>query len=112
MVPWVIYFVFFQAEDGIRDIGVTGVHVCSSDLRGPVPRRPCARRGHGRGRRRPSACRPAAQGSASSAGPGTPWPRVPRARGGARAGRGGVCPLGRESVVWGKSVDLGGRRII
>src|SRR3712207_4396726 len=32
MVPWVIYFVFFQAEDGIRDIGVTGVHVCSSDL--------------------------------------------------------------------------------
>src|SRR3712207_8844817 len=31
---------FFQAEDGIRDIGVTGVDVCSSDLdelRMPVP---------------------------------------------------------------------------
>src|SRR5438445_9051429 len=25
-------FFFFQAEDGIRDIGVTGVQVCSSDL--------------------------------------------------------------------------------
>src|SRR4029434_3420323 len=24
--------VFFQAEDGIRDSSVTGVHVCSSDL--------------------------------------------------------------------------------
>src|SRR5947209_10762624 len=27
-----VLFFFFQAEDGIRDIGVTGVHVCSSDL--------------------------------------------------------------------------------
>jgi len=27
------FFFFFQAEDGIRDIGVTGVQdVCSSDL--------------------------------------------------------------------------------
>src|SRR3712207_8035734 len=32
-VFWTIFF-FFQAEDGIRDIGVTGVSdVCSSDLR-------------------------------------------------------------------------------
>src|SRR5947209_15945655 len=29
----VFSFFFFQAEDGIRDIGVTGVDVCSSDLR-------------------------------------------------------------------------------
>src|SRR5476651_2814214 len=29
-------FFFFQAEDGIRDIGVTGVDVCSSDLTAPV----------------------------------------------------------------------------
>jgi len=29
----VVVFFFFQAEDGIRDIGVTGVQdVCSSDL--------------------------------------------------------------------------------
>src|SRR5438270_6607444 len=26
------FFFFFQAEDGIRDLTVTGVHVCSSDL--------------------------------------------------------------------------------
>src|SRR3712207_6724624 len=33
-VPFVCFF-FFQAEDGIRDIGVTGVSdVCSSDLGG------------------------------------------------------------------------------
>src|SRR3712207_1463747 len=37
------FFFFFQAEDGIRDIGVTGVQdVCSSDLL--VPRRPGWRR--------------------------------------------------------------------
>src|SRR3712207_7662326 len=31
----VLVFFFFQAEDGIRDIGVTGVQdVCSSDLAG------------------------------------------------------------------------------
>src|SRR5438445_5939544 len=29
-------FFFFQAEDGIRDIGVTGVQVCSSDLSASV----------------------------------------------------------------------------
>src|SRR2546421_7911251 len=27
-----LYFFFFQAEDGIRDLIVTGVDVCSSDL--------------------------------------------------------------------------------
>src|SRR2546427_7111017 len=29
-------FFFFQAEDGIRDLTVTGVHVCSSDLESGV----------------------------------------------------------------------------
>src|SRR5205809_4557808 len=29
------FFFFFQAEDGIRDVAVTGVDVCSSDLGGP-----------------------------------------------------------------------------
>src|SRR5258707_9229928 len=34
---WNIFFFFFQAEDGIRDIGVTGVQtVCSSDLNNPA----------------------------------------------------------------------------
>src|SRR3712207_7457944 len=32
-VCYIFFFFFFQAEDGIRDIGVTGVqNVCSSDL--------------------------------------------------------------------------------
>src|SRR5207245_7221170 len=31
-LPLVVLFFFFQAEDGIRDATVTGVHVCSSDL--------------------------------------------------------------------------------
>src|SRR5215217_2644051 len=42
-------FFFFQAEDGIRDIGVTGVQTCalpiSAGLRlSATPRRPLARR--------------------------------------------------------------------
>src|SRR3712207_7437317 len=28
-VVWVVDFFFFQAEDGIRDIGVTGVQTCA-----------------------------------------------------------------------------------
>src|SRR5947207_10418420 len=33
------FFFFFQAEDGIRDHCVTGVHVCSSDLRSEMQAR-------------------------------------------------------------------------
>src|SRR5688572_32535703 len=32
------FFFFFQAEDGIRDLTVTGVDVCSSDLQNLLPR--------------------------------------------------------------------------
>src|SRR5947209_8937057 len=36
---------FFQAEDGIRDIGVTGVQTCALPILEPGPRRPeCAPR--------------------------------------------------------------------
>src|SRR3712207_7974336 len=28
-VFWLVFFFFFQAEDGIRDIGVTGVQTCA-----------------------------------------------------------------------------------
>src|SRR5882757_11167162 len=63
-------FFFFQAEDGIRDIGVTGVQTCAL----------------------PISCWPGAAWSAWST----------------RAG----CARDRKSVVEGKSVDLGGRRII
>src|SRR2546429_20811 len=29
MMPWVIFVFFFQAEDGIRDVAVTGVQTCA-----------------------------------------------------------------------------------
>src|SRR5258707_10923620 len=29
LCAWLIFFFFFQAEDGIRDIGVTGVQTCA-----------------------------------------------------------------------------------
>src|ERR1022692_2803892 len=32
VLGFIVFFFFFQAEDGIRDYKVTGVHVCSSDL--------------------------------------------------------------------------------
>src|SRR3712207_8225362 len=32
-----IFFFFFQAEDGIRDIGVTGVQTCALPI-SPIPR--------------------------------------------------------------------------
>src|SRR3712207_9364936 len=78
---------FFQAEDGMRDIGVTGVQTCAlpicrgrvlrhADLR-PAPAQAPARRGHL-----------------------------------LRGGREGRHLADRKSVVSGKSVDLGGPRII
>src|SRR3712207_9595918 len=90
---------FFQAEDGIRDIGVTGVQTCALPiwvLRG-------AGRHHPRRRQR--------------AGEGLPGYLPPLRRrlrhrhaGGRRPEDGGVRD--RKSVVLGKSVDLGGCRII
>src|SRR5256886_8491033 len=43
----VLFFFFFQAEDGIRDLTVTGVQTCAlpiSSRAGPPPRRPPCRR--------------------------------------------------------------------
>src|SRR3712207_8399329 len=34
------FFFFFQAEDGIRDIGVTGVQTCALPISGDGPNRP------------------------------------------------------------------------
>src|SRR3712207_8512346 len=91
-------FFFFQAEDGIRDIGVTGVQTCALPIcpsGGPS--------GRGRGR----------SGGASGARPR--WGG--RRRRGSSARRRGACGPGtggrrgdRESGVLGKSGDLGGRR--
>src|SRR2546425_6957728 len=76
-------FFFFQAEDGIRDKLVTGVQTCALPISGP-----------GRCRR----CRASSRRGW--------WPR--RARPGGRRPR---VQIGRASCR-GKSVDLGGRRII
>src|SRR2546426_10525582 len=76
-------FFFFQAEDGIRDYKVTGVQTCA------LPISPPTRQGGAPGPRR---------GRAPNGDlPPRPWRRAPR---------------DRKSVVLGKSVDLGGRRII
>src|SRR2546430_14430616 len=94
MVVCFVFF-FFQAEDGIRDLTVTGVQTCALPicLDGEHPGDPAARPENGDGRNRPddTGCEPDNR-------------RLP--------------PLlhaddeDRKSVVWGKSVDLGGRRII
>src|SRR3712207_8146749 len=34
----ILFFFFFQAEDGIRDIGVTGVQTCALPISGPGTR--------------------------------------------------------------------------
>src|SRR3712207_7270083 len=58
------FFFFFQAEDGIRDIGVTGVQTCALPIYAfsRFPRTPAARRDRRLGpvgllRRRPAAVR-------------------------------------------------------
>src|SRR5205809_4120130 len=47
LVWWLVFFFFFfQAEDGIRDVAVTGVQTCALPIL-PVARRRAARRGDG-----------------------------------------------------------------
>src|SRR3712207_7296031 len=92
-----VFIFFFQAEDGIRDIGVTGVQTCAL----PIWR----------------------TSSWSAAGsPGLPPRARSRPPGGRRSwsrrasasagGRSTSRSADRKSVVEGKRVDLGGRRII
>src|SRR3712207_6902546 len=95
-------FFFFQAEDGIRDIGVTGVQTCALPICGRRPPaggspRALAERGGGVRRRR------------LGGRPGDHRGRLGRhaRRADLRASR-----RDRKSGVEGKSVDLGGRRII
>src|SRR3712207_8063830 len=99
-----LFVFFFQAEDGIRDIGVTGVQTCAlpiclgSDAAVALDHVVLVADRHDLRRQPP---------------------------GGLRVGRLAVAPDGellliaardlvrdRESVVEGKSVELGGRRII
>src|SRR3712207_7059320 len=58
---------FFQAEDGIRDIGVTGVQTCALPIYGSASRREC----------RGNAVR-AIVGGADAAGGGGAWGVEPR----------------------------------
>src|SRR5438874_3235929 len=78
-----VFFFFFQAEDGIRDLYVTGVQTCAL----PISRRWSSVR--------------ASTGSTSRARPARPV---------ARCGRSSRSRS--EERREGKSVDLGGRRII
>src|SRR5256886_7310315 len=103
VVYGLVCFFFFQAEDGIRDLTVTGVQTCALPItpgpraapsrwrRSPAPT--CSCRTPARPASRPPASRP---GSAPRC---RPWP-------GPRSAR------ERKSGVEGKSGDLGGRRII
>src|SRR5256886_8186171 len=98
----VVFFFFFQAEDGIRDLTVTGVQTCALPICDGVPVA-VADRCRARGRPRPVAGvdgRPQAAVSGDLGG----------AAAGGGAGRGGR--RGRKSGGEGKRVDLGGRRII
>src|SRR2546430_15015759 len=52
-VLWLFFF-FFQAEDGIRDLTVTGVQTCALPISGPAPAP--------RGSRAPARARPLRQG--------------------------------------------------
>src|SRR5690349_24700144 len=100
MIP---YF-FFQAEDGIRDLYVTGVQTCAL----PIYRRARGVAGGGAaagGRQRLRARRRAA--GARDPSRGARGRRAAPAR--ARARR--AAREDRKSVVEGKSTDRGGRRL-
>src|SRR3712207_7508130 len=99
------FFFFFQAEDGIRDIGVTGVQTCALPISRSSTAAPDSR---ARGRHPPRRRHPRVDAGLASGDPDDrhrhagPRPRLVRASVG----------LDRKSGVEGKSVDLGGRRII
>src|SRR5206468_4353757 len=42
----IVFFFFFQAEDGIRDLIVTGVQTCALPIYGPVTSRPVVSAGN------------------------------------------------------------------
>src|SRR2546430_3846853 len=96
------YFFFFQAEDGIRDLTVTGVQTCALPIC-QAAARPRARRSGARViRRRAQAAR---RDDGADA-------RAHRAGGRDAVNSFVIAKTDRKSVVEGKRVDLGGRRII
>src|SRR3712207_6921380 len=89
---------FFQAEDGIRDIGVTGVQTCALPIL-PLWTLPVAIGAGNAYILKPSERTPL---SAVRLGELLTEAGLPD----------GVFNIDRKSVVEGKSVDLGGRRMI
>src|SRR3712207_9319266 len=88
-----VYF-FFQAKDGIRGIGVTGVQTCALPISAGV-----------------TALRPGSTtANASSRSPTTAAAKPSRST--TRSLPPPPASADRKSVVVGKSVDLGGRRIL
>src|SRR3712207_7535235 len=106
-----LYLFFFQAEDGMRDIGVTGVQTCAH----PISRSP--ERARPRAKRR-TASETAALSSSTTRSPGQAGrsfcdrPTALRNALLRKAKRPSVSARDRKSVVLGKGVDLGGSRII
>src|SRR3712207_9418891 len=90
---------FFQAEDGIRDIGVTGVQTCAL----PISASATATGSNLASSTGPSSPSSATRQSLASSTHGSPQASI---------SSGTSEMLDRKSVVEGKSVDLGGRRII
>src|SRR5947209_16404428 len=80
-------FFFFQAEDGIRDIGVTGVQTCALPI--------CAPRGGG-ARARSGRSKPRSGGSASQAPARLSRTREHRRAAGAGAARSEERRVGKE----------------
>src|SRR3712207_7327356 len=98
-------FFFFQAEDGIRDIGVTGVQTCALPIYEDVLSQPGLR------------AVVLLEGINDIGGGGATAAEVTAgmAEIADRVHAAGIPVIGatdRKSVVEGKSVDLGGRRII
>src|SRR2546430_9053426 len=96
-------FFFFQAEDGIRDLTVTGVQTCAL----PISAAPRRRAGPGSGPPGGGSCRRrrrGRRGRSGTAGRANPSPASP--------GRGRGRRSRSEERREGKRVDLGGRRII
>src|SRR3989449_11345689 len=76
MICFVYFFFFFQAEDGIRDVAVTGVQTCALPISGPAGWRALARPPRGT---LATAGRPPAPGSRET---GRAWDARARGRAG------------------------------
>src|SRR5256886_12317500 len=95
---------FFQAEDGIRDLTVTGVQTCALPISWRP--RPTSRAPTGSRTRVPG--RP----SRSTAGSSSTRPTASCATARRERGTGPSPPADRKSVGEGKRGELGGRRVL